>query len=63
MSDRRVFFDTTNTSRTCVDIPIVEDILYEGNEQFLVRFGNLPSAQAGVGLISQACVTIVDDDS
>lgn len=58
-----VLFDTTNTNRVCVNIPIIEDILYEGDEQFLVTFGNLPSAQAGVGRIGQACVTIVEDDS
>ena len=58
------FFETTNTSsRLCVNIDIVRDIVYEGDEQFLVTFGNLPSNQAEVGVFEQACVTIQDDDS
>ena len=62
-SDKSISFNTTNSSRICVSIPIIGDILYEGDEQFLVTFGNLPSAQARVGSIGQACVTIVEDDS
>lgn len=46
-----------------MDIDIIPDTLYEGNEQFLVTFGNLPNAQVNVGQFEQACVTIVDDDS
>ena len=46
-----------------MDIDIVEDDIYEGDEQFLVTFGNLPSDQAEVGVIGQACVTIKDDES
>ena len=57
-----VFFNTTNSSTVCIDVPIVGDTLYEGNEQFLVTFGNLPNAEANIGPIEQACVTIVDDD-
>lgn len=44
-------------------IDIVADTVYEGNEDFLVTFGNLPNSQVNVGQFGQACVTIVDDDS
>ena len=46
-----------------MNIPILDDITFEGDEQFLVTFGNLPNDQVGVGRINQACVTIQDDDS
>ena len=62
--NRTLFFEIRNTSsRLCVDIDIIGDVIYEGDEQFLVTFGNLPSDQAEVGAIGQACVTILDDDS
>ena len=50
-------------NQLCVNISIFGDILYEGNEQFVVRFVNVPDAanRVGVGAISQACVTINDD--
>ena len=51
-------------SRLCANISLIEDTTYEGNEQFLVTFGNLPDVAAGVfvGLINQTCITILDDD-
>ena len=56
-------FNTTNLTTLCFSIPIIGDILYEGDEQFLVTFGNLPNEEANAGPIEQACITIVDDDS
>ena len=50
------------TTTTCVDIGIIDDVIFEGDEQFLVTFGSISSDQVDVGPISQACVTIVDDD-
>ena len=58
-------FTASSTGRTlCVNITIIGDTIYEGDEQFLVTFGNsLPDPSlAGVGPITQACVTIQDDD-
>lgn len=58
-------FMASSTGRTlCVNITIIDDTIYEGDEQFLVTFGNnLPDPSlAGVGPITQACVTIQDDD-
>ena len=49
-------------SMLCVNITIIEDSIYEDDEQFLVTFGNLPNSQAGVGSITQTCITIRDDD-
>ena len=34
-------FNTTNLATLCFGIPIIGDVLYEGDEQFLVKFGNL----------------------
>ena len=57
------FQPSATGGRLCVNIPILDDITFEGDEQFLVTFGNLPNDQVGVGRINQACVTIQDDDS
>ena len=51
----------------CVDIRLIGDNRYEGNEQFVVRFappGNVPNATSRIvlGENPQACVTIVDND-
>jgi hypothetical protein len=58
-----LFFNTTSSDTLCFDPQIIGDALYEGNEQFLLTFGNLPNEEANAGPIEQACVTIVDDDS
>ena len=62
-SDITLLFNTTSSNRLCFSLQIIGDTLYEGNEQFLLIFDNLPSDEAEVGAIEQACVTIVDDDS
>ena len=62
-SNTILLFDTTSSNRLCFDPQIIGDTLYEGDEQFLLTFGNLPNDEADVGAIAQACVTIVDDDS
>ena len=48
----------------CAGIDLIPDILYEGNEQFIVEFTNVPDTANGVGVgaINQTCVTILDDD-
>lgn len=48
--------------KLCVDVEITNDFVDEYDEQFLVQFVNLPNAQAGLGPISDTCVTIIDDD-
>ena len=56
-------FEASSTgSMLCVNITLIPDSVYEDDEQFLVTFGNLPNSQAGVGPITQACITIRDDD-
>lgn len=62
-TNNKVVYLSTSDSRTCVNITVFEDDVYEGNEQFMVTFGSFSSAQDGVGLIEQSCVTIVDDES
>ena len=46
------------------DIPISNDTLYEGNENFVLTIdsSSLPPTGVSVGTPSQATVTIVDDD-
>ena len=60
---RSVDLEYTNTNMDqmlCVDIPIVEDLLCEGNETF---FASLTADQnAVVSPPSQATVTITDND-
>ena len=48
----------------CANLSLISDALYEGNEQFVVGFTNVPDAanRVGLGAITQACVTIRDDD-
>ena len=62
MSITQTFAASSAGSMLCVNITIIGDSIYEGDEQFLVTFGNLPNSQAGVGPIDQACITIRDDD-
>ena len=61
--NRTVTFAASSTSdKLCVNIGIVSDIIDEDDEQFLVRFGNLPNAKAQLGPIPETCITITDDD-
>ena len=67
-------FDSSSSSQTfsaspmgnqlCADILLIPDEQYEGNEQFVVEFTNVPDSanRVGVGAISQTCVTIIDND-
>ena len=60
----QTFVASTVGNQLCVDIPLIGDSIYEGNEQFVVKFVNVPDAanRVGVGAISQACVTINDKE-
>lgn len=49
-------------SINCAEIGIIDDVIFEGDEQFLVRFGSISNAQVTVGEIPVACVTIEDDE-
>ena len=51
-------------NQLCADIFLIPDERYEGNEQFIVEFINVPDSanRVGVGAINQTCVTIIDDD-
>ena len=62
MSITLTFEASSTGSMLCVNITIIGDTIYEGDEQFLVTFGNLPNSQAGVGPFTQACITIRDED-
>ena len=58
----QTFMANATGNTLCVNIAIIDDTLDEFDEQFLVRFGNLPNAQARLGPIPEACITITDDD-
>ena len=57
-----MFMNSSRGSRQCVNIDILSDDIDEFDEQFLVRFGNLPNAQAQLGPIPETCITITDND-
>ena len=60
----RTFVASPTGGQLCVNITLIGDMRYEGDEQFLVRFTNVPDAmnRVGLGMIPQACVTILDND-
>ena len=45
-----------------MEIAINDDVIVEGDEQFLVKFGDISNDLVTVGEVSQSCVTIIDDD-
>ena len=55
---------SATSGRLCKTITIISDQIYEGSEQFLVTFNNLPDEanRVEVGDISQACVLITDEN-
>lgn len=56
------FTASSTNDKLCVNIGILSDVIDEYDEQFLVKFGNLPNAQAQLGPIPETCITIIDDD-
>ena len=60
----QTFSSSSMGNQLCANIELIDDTLYEGNEQFIVEFINVPDPanRVGLGAISQACVTIVDND-
>ena len=63
-SRSRTFVASPMGDLLCANITLIDDSLYEGNEQFVVGFTNVPDAanRVGLGAIDQACVTIRDND-
>ena len=61
MSRMETFEASSTGSMLCVNITLIGDSVYEGDEQFLVNLTN-SQMQARVGPITQACITIRDDD-
>lgn len=59
-----VFAASSTSSTLCVNISTIRDDVYDKDEQFLVKFGNLPNVDDGVfvGQINQTCVTILDQN-
>ena len=58
-----VTFEVSDSSnRRCVEIAINDDVIVEGDEQFLVKFGDISNDLVTIGEVSQSCVTIIDDD-
>ena len=60
----QTFSASSMGNQLCANIELIGDELYEGNEQFIVVFTNVPDStnRVGLGAINQTCVTIVDDD-
>jgi hypothetical protein len=57
------FARSDNSSRGCAQIVITDDSLFEGDEQFLLRLRSFSNSQVMAGEVSEACVTILEDDS
>ena len=49
-------------TKHCAKITLIGDTIYEGDEQFLVIFGNLPNSDAEIGQINETTIIILDDD-
>ena len=63
-SDQTVSFGRSDSSsRGCAQIMIINDFLFEGDEQFLLSLRSFSNSQITIGEISEACVTILEDDS
>ena len=58
----QIFQASDMGTRHCANITLIEDTRYEGDEQFLVIFGNLPNSDAGIGLTNETTIIILDDD-
>lgn len=62
-NEQTVMFEPSdNSSRQCINIQIIEDEVYEGDEQFLVNLGAISNDEVIPGDIQQVCVTISDND-
>ena len=63
-SHSQTFVASPVGGRLCANLTLTGDSLYEGNEQFVVGFTNVPDTanRVGLGALSQACVTLRDND-
>lgn len=52
-----------NSNRECARILIIDDFLFEGDEEFLLRIQPFSNSQIMRGAVPEACVTILEDDS
>ena len=58
-----VFFEASDSKhRLCVTFEVYDDLIDENDEEFLVKFTNLPNDHCVLGAIPQAYITIKDDD-
>lgn len=58
-----VFFEVSHLKqRLCVTFEIFDDVTDENDEDFIVKFSNLPNEQCVLGAIPQAYITIRDND-
>ena len=58
-----VFFEASDSKqKLCVTFEVYDDVIDESDEDFIVKFSNLPNEQSVLGAIPQAYITIRDND-
>ena len=53
---------SSGPGETCFDIDIIDDSIFENDEEFLVNFQIPPGSDAQIGTVASTCVRIIDDD-
>ena len=53
---------SSGPDETCFDIDIIDDSIFEYDEEFLVNFQIAPGSNAQIGTVDSTCVRIIDDD-
>ena len=58
-----IFIEASDSKqRSCVTYEVYDDIIDENNEEFIVKFTNIPNEQCVLGAISHAYIIIRDND-
>ena len=53
---------SSGPGQTCFDIDILDDSVFENDEEFLVSFQIEAGSDAQIGAVASTCVRIIDDD-
>ena len=53
---------SSDPGQTCFDIDIIDDSVFENDEEFLVSFQIAAGSGAQIGAVDSTCVRIIDDD-
>ena len=56
------FEPSSDGQRVCGNVPIIDDLLDEPNELFIVRITSVSNPNVMIGMNDETCITIIDDD-